>query len=155
MYDGLYRHFKRNVLAEESTYKDGWREGYRKTYYGDGKTLQGEGTFVEGKLHGVCKSYYQNGKVETEVCYKMGDQDGCDRKYNEEGSLVRDTYYKDSKPDGNWVEHLSGSIDFTRRSSYKNGLLTSEYSETLKNGNLRKKVLTRKAKRRNLDRISP
>lgn len=23
MYDGLYRHFKRNVLAEESTYKDG------------------------------------------------------------------------------------------------------------------------------------
>lgn len=146
MYDGLYRHFKRNVLAEESTYKDGWREGYRKTYYGDGKTLQGEGTFVEGKLHGVCKSYYQNGKVETEVCYKMGDQDGCDRKY-EEGSLVRDTYYKDSKPDGNWVEHLSGSIDFTRRSSYKNGLLTSEYSETLKNGNLRKKGTYKEGKK--------
>lgn len=40
MYDGLYRHFKRNVLAEESTYKDGWREGYRKTYYGDGKTCR-------------------------------------------------------------------------------------------------------------------
>lgn len=129
-------------LNEEKTPLQGKHRiinGYRKTYYSDGKTLQDKGKFVEGKLHSVCKSYYQNGKVETEVCYKMGDQDGYDRRYNEDGSLVCDTHYKDGKPDGNCVEHLSGSVDFTRCSSYKNGVLTGEYSETLKNGNLRKK----------------
>lgn len=33
MYDGLYRHFKRNVLAEESTYKNGNLDGYRKVIF--------------------------------------------------------------------------------------------------------------------------
>jgi len=113
---------------------------------GDGrilfKKLNEEKTPLQGKhriINGYRKTYYQNGKVETEVCYKMGDQDGYDRRYNEDGSLVCDTHYKDGKPDGNCVEHLSGSVDFTRCSSYKNGVLTGEYSETLKNGNLRKK----------------
>lgn len=51
------------------------------------------------------------------------DQDGYDRRYNGDGSLVYDTHYKDGKPDGNWMERLSGSVDFTRCSSYKDRLL--------------------------------
>lgn len=141
MYDGVYRHFKRNVLAEESTYKNGNLDGYRKVYFGDGKTLQRESTFIERKLNGVIKSYSQNGKVETEAVYKMGVQDGYDRRYDyESGELLLDTYYKDGKRTGNWVEHITSNVgDYTRRSSYKDGVQTGEYSETWKNGNLRKK----------------
>lgn len=68
MFDGLYRHFKRNALAEESIYKNGNLDGYRKLYYSDGKTLQQEATFTEGKLNGVSKSYTQNGKIGDRGC---------------------------------------------------------------------------------------
>lgn len=141
MFDGLYRHFKRNALAEESIYKNGNLDGYRKLYYSDGKTLQQEATFTEGKLNGVSKSYTQNGKLETEAVYKMGVQDGYDRRYDyETGELRLDTYYKDGKPDGNWVEQIISNVgDYTRRSSYKNGMLTGIYSETWKDGIPRKK----------------
>jgi len=155
MYDGLYRHFKRNVLAEESTYKNGNLEGYRKVYYGDGKTLQRESPLTGGKLNGIAKTYFSNGKVETEVGYKMGEQDGFDRRYDENGELRLDTYYKDGKPDGNWVQHFISNVgNYTRRCSYKNGLLAGEYSEIWSDGNPRKKrYLQRREEGWCMDRI--
>ena len=35
-------------------------------------------------MNGVSKSYTQNGKLETEAVYKMGVQDGYDRRYDYE-----------------------------------------------------------------------
>lgn len=87
MYDGLYRYYKNNVLMIESTYKNGNFDGYRKAYYPDGKTLAQESTFIDGKMNGIIKSYHRNGQVETEVSYKMGVQDGPDRRYSEDGTL--------------------------------------------------------------------
>lgn len=141
MYDGLYRHFKRNVLAEESTYKNGTLEGYRKEYYGDGKTVRKEAQFTEGKLDGVVRTYFADGKVETEVSYDKGVQDGFDRRYDAQGGgLLRDTYYKAGKPEGDWVERITSNVgDYVRRSSYKDGLRTGAYSETWSDGNVRKK----------------
>lgn len=141
MFDGTYRHYKNKMLAEESNYKNGSLDGIRKVYYGDGKTLQTEGTFVDGKLNGIFKRYFPNGKVETETGYKMGEQDGFDRRYDQEsGELLLDTYYKDGKKDGDWVERISSNVgDYTRRSSYKNGVITGDYSEIWSDGTPRKK----------------
>lgn len=140
MYNGPYRHFKRNELAEECTYKEGRLEGLRKTYYADGKTVQNEGTFTEGKMNGLIKSYFPDGKVESEAIYKMGEQDGYERRYRENGELWLDASYKNGKPEGNRVEHISSNVgDYIRRSSYKDGLRTGDYSETWSDGNLREK----------------
>lgn len=140
MFDGLYRHYKNNMLIEESTYKNGNLDGYRKAFYPDGKTLAQESTFIDGKMNGIIKSYYQNGQVETEVSYKMGVQDGPDRRYSEDGKLLLDTYYKDGLPDGNWVEHItSNKGDYTCRRSFKNGKMTGEYSRIWASGKPREK----------------
>lgn len=136
MYDGKYQHFKRNNLFEESTYKEGRLDGIRKQFYADGKALQSETTFVDGKLNGVRKTYFQNGKPETEKGYKLGVEDGPDRRYNSEtGKLTLDTYYKDGKREGKWVEHMvSNRGNYTQISNYKEGLPTGEYLKTLEDG---------------------
>lgn len=140
MYDGLYRYYKNNVLMIESTYKNGNFDGYRKAFYPDGKTLTEESTFINGKMNGIIKSYYQNGQVKTEVSYKMGVQDGPDRRYSEDGKLLLDTYYKDGLPDGNWVEHITSNRgDYTCRRSFKNGKMTGEYSRIWASGKPREK----------------
>lgn len=141
MYHGLYQHFKRNALAEESTYKNGTLDGCRKEYYSDGKTVRKEAHFTEGKLNGVVRTYFSGGKVETEVSYNMGVQDGFERRYDaSDGALLLDTYYKAGKPEGDWVEHITSNVGhYVRRSSYKDGLRTGAYSETWNDGNIRKK----------------
>lgn len=137
MYDGKYQHFKRNNLIEESNYKEGRLEGMRKKFYADGKTLQSEATFVDGKLNGMHKTYFQNGNLETEKGYKLGVEDGPDRRYNHDtGKLALDTYYKDGKKEGKWVEHIFSSSrgDYIEISNYKDGLPAGEYLKTLENG---------------------
>lgn len=140
MYDGKYQHFKREALIEEANYKEGRLDGIRKEFYGDGESLKSETTFVNGKLNGVRKTYSQNGKVETEKEYKMGIEDGFDKRYHyETGELTLDTYYKEGKPYGTWVEHMMSNVgDFTRTSSYKNGLMDGKYSEIWATGKPRK-----------------
>lgn len=138
MYDGKYRHFKRNLLAEESDYKEGRLEGERKQYYGDGETLQSHASFVGGKLNGVIKNFFRDGKVETEKEYKMGVEDGFDHRYDSEGKLVLDQFYKAGRPDGKWVEHIVSNVgNYTRICYYKDGLRQGEWTETWENGSPR------------------
>lgn len=141
MFHGAYRQFRNEALIEEATYKEGRLEGVRKLYYPDGKTLQAEAVFADGKIDGVSKTYFRNGQVETEKEFKMGIEDGFDRRYDSEtGKLTLDTYYKDGKPDGRWTEHLSGNRgDFTRTSGYKDGLREGEYAEIRADGRPREK----------------
>lgn len=141
MYNGKYQHFRNSNLTEETTYAEGRMQGARKQYYGDGKTLRSEASFVEGKLNGTIKNYFQNGKVNTEKEYKMGIEDGFDRRYHSEtGKLTIDAYYKDGKPEGKWVEHLEGNVgNITRVCNYKNGLREGQWSETWEDGTPRSK----------------
>lgn len=140
MYNGKYQHFRRGKIAEESSYKDGLLDGNFKRYHYDGVTVQSERKYINGKVDGISKTYFQNGKVETEKQYTLGVDNGYDRRYNSEGKLTMDQYYKDGKPDGTWIEHLSGNVgDMTRIKNYKNGLAEGEWSEVWVDGTPRNK----------------
>lgn len=149
MYNGKYQHFKNDFLIEVANFTNGRLEGDRKQYYGDGKTLRSEASFVEGKLNGTIRNYRQDGSVESEKEYKMGIEDGFDRRYHHEtGKLTIDTYYKEGKPEGRWVEHLEGNVgNVTRISNYKNGLRDGEWSETSADGKPRGKSSYKEGKK--------
>ena len=97
-----------------------------------GKTIQRQVSFINGKADGVSTTYSQNGKIETEKGFKIGVEDGHDRRYSSEtGKVTSDTYYKDGKYHGIWTEYTSGNTgDYIRLSSYDNGVPVGEYSET-------------------------
>lgn len=148
MYHGSFQHFKNNKLLEECRYKEGNMDGMYKYYYDDGQTVRSERTFIDGKVDGVSKTYYPNGKVETEKMYKLGVENGYDRRYDNDGTLILDEYYKDGKRDGKWTEHLSGNVgDVTRISFYKNGLPDGQWSETWKDGTPRRKSSYKEGKK--------
>lgn len=136
MFNGSYQHFKNNNLTEETTYKEGRLDGVRKQYYGDGKTLRSEASFVGGKINGTIINYFQNGKVETAKEYKMGVDNGFDRRYHHEtGKITKDTYYKDGKPEGKWVEYIESNVgNIIRISNYVNGLREGQWTETMEDG---------------------
>lgn len=148
MFNGKYQHFKNNKLTEDCTYKEGNRDGVFKRYHYDGVTVQNERTLVGGKVDGIAKTYFQDGKVETEKQFTLGVENGYDRRYDSDGKLLLDQYYKDGKPEGKWTEHLSGNVgNMTRISNYKNGLREGQWSETWEDGTPRKKTSYKEGKK--------
>ena len=52
-----------------------------------------------------------------------------------------DQFYKDGKPEGKWVEHISSNVgNYTRTSNYKDGIRQGQWMETWEDGTPRKQM---------------
>jgi len=138
LYDGTYKHYKRNKLVEEKTYKEGIGNGIFKDYHIDGETVKSEREVKNGKVHGIARDYSQHGKLETEKGYDNGVEHGKELRYHyETGELTTDRNYVNGKLDGKQIEHISSNrADYLKISNYKMGVLDGDYSETLKEGDI-------------------
>ncbi len=141
LYNGSYERYKYNKLAEKGSYKEGRRDGTWFEYNSDGTSPKSERRFKDGKLDGMQKTFYTNGKLESEKGYKMGAEDGPERRWEyQTGKQTVDANYKDDRPEGKQTRHISSNVgEYTQVSNYKNGLQTGEYSETWLSGMLRTK----------------
>lgn len=135
MYHGNYKHFKNNILHEESNYNEGRIDGVQKKYNFQG-LITSSAEFSDGKLNGVYTTYYQNGKIETEQEFKMGIEHGfCYRYDKETGKRTSETYYNNGKNDGTWIQHISGNrVDYIEYSQFKDGILIGEFSRKTEDG---------------------
>lgn len=138
LYDGTYKHYKRNKLTEEKNYKEGIGNGIYKDYHMDGETVKSEREVKNGKVHGIHRTYSQQGKLESEKGYDNGVEHGRERRFHyETGELTTDRNYVNGKLDGKQFEHFtSNRDDYTKISNYKMGVLDGAYSETLDEGGL-------------------
>lgn len=139
MYNGAFQHLKNNKVKEEGTYSQGRKEGDYKEYYSDGVKLKKVTPYKEGKLNGMVISYYTNGKPEREKSYKMSVEDGVERSYNYETGTVSERNYKDGQTHGpQTIYYTSNTGDFVHRSTYDNGKLVGDFSETFTDGSIKK-----------------
>ena len=138
MFNGAYKYFKNNVLREEATYKEGRFDGLRTNYHHDGKTIQRQISYIDGKANGVSKTFSQSGNLESEKEFKLGIEDGFDRRYDSEtNEISMDTNYKEGKQHGKWTEHISGNTgESIRISNFDNGIAVGEYSEIYVNSGI-------------------
>ena len=47
----------------------------------------------DGKKHGWSRNYFNNGKIEFEGKYSEGEPIGSHKTWDEEGTLIDETYY--------------------------------------------------------------
>lgn len=139
LYDGDYKHYKRNKLVEEKVYKEGVGNGIFRDYHPDGETVKMEREVRNGKVHGIARNFSQQGKLELEKGYDNGVEHGKELRYHyETGELVTDRTYVEGKLDGKQTEHInSNRANYVKISNYKTGVLNGEYSETLEDGVVR------------------
>ncbi len=139
LYNGSYEHYRHNKLREKGSYKEGRRDGVWTEYNSDGTSPKSERHFKEGKLNGIQKTFYTDGKLESEKGYKMGAEDGPERRWEyQTGKQTVDANFKDNHPEGKQTRHISSNIgDYVQVSHYQNGKQTGEYSETWPNGVVR------------------
>lgn len=138
LYDGSYKHYKRNKLVEEKVYKEGVGNGIFKDYHLDGETVKSEREVKNGKVHGIARDYDQQGKLQYEKGYDNGVEHGKELRYHHEtGDLIIERNYVNGKQDGKQIEHFSSNrADYLRISNYKMGVLDGDYSETLDEGDI-------------------
>lgn len=123
--------------------------GYAKCYYDNGN-IERETEWVDSdsgtrSILRIDKGYYKNGNPKWEYSYNSkGNMDGVRRQWYENGQLIYESYYKDSKEDGvfkKWREdgsliseshYKNGRLDGASKDWYKNGQL--EYEQYYKNG---------------------
>lgn len=128
---GLWiNYFPNGAKQTEFTYVNNRPNGPAKIYYENGKVSE-EGTWVGTRWVGPYKMYYEdgtprqefnystvgqregkqvykhpNGKVSIEVNMKGGKEEGWKKEYDEEGNLVRETYFNGGVIDpSKTVEH--------------------------------------------------
>ena len=102
---------KQGQNIEDTEYKNGERDGTRKTYFDD-NTLKKVETYKNGELDGLTTEYnYRTRKLESETTYVAGRRQGPFKEYQEDGKTL--------KAEG---ENKNGNV-IKRKSYYPNGKL--------------------------------
>ncbi len=93
--NGVLREWHRNgVLAKEVPMKDGLRHGICKQWNEKGEIL---GTFEMNMGTGISKQWFANGQIEFEASIVGEKFTGRMRRWDEDGSLLQETFFKANK----------------------------------------------------------
>lgn len=101
---------KSGKIIDESEYKNGERNGDRKSFFGD-NTVEKIQRYKNDKLNGVTIEYGKTNKVERETTYVNGRKDGPFK-----------TYYPDGKSVKIEGQYVGGNIS-TQKQYHQNGKL--------------------------------
>ncbi|MFC1479943.1 toxin-antitoxin system YwqK family antitoxin [Candidatus Omnitrophota bacterium] len=147
--DGIRKEYNDDgKLKSETTYENGKKNGPFKLYsYEKGKQyVHEEGTYKDGEKEGIKKSYYPNGKLRYEISYRNGSYDGRSVHYHSNGKIRSDYVYKKGFPvDGVRVNyHSDGKV--SQKLSYKNGQEDGVTKWYYGNGNIKGETLIIKGK---------
>ncbi|QBH95333.1 hypothetical protein EKN56_02295 [Limnobaculum zhutongyuii] len=95
--DGQCNHYGPDgQLEREHAYLNGKYDGKYVDYFPDGK-IETESFYAGGKLVGESKAYYQSGQLRSiSRNNEEGYRDGKQQNFNEEGTLITESIYKDS-----------------------------------------------------------
>lgn len=92
--DGVHKKVYSQGMWDETTYKNGVKEGPYKAYFVNGN-LQMEVNYKNNQLDGIARFYYASGKLAEERAKKDGKDDGAWKLYDENGNLLQQDMYKD------------------------------------------------------------
>jgi antitoxin component YwqK of YwqJK toxin-antitoxin module len=124
-------------LSQETSYKNGKRDGNCVLYYKNGTPKYGC-IYKDGKMNGIrlgltedgkpingfYTTYHENGSLERAGKYINGKPDGEHRVYSTDGKLITTVNFKNGKPDGEMKYYNNGKVSLTE--VYKNGFFLSE-----------------------------
>jgi len=129
--DGLATfYYKNGKKKEEGIWKNSRWLGNYKYFYKNGN-LRNEWKYNEtGKRTGVQKYYHENGKLKLEGAWENGKESGPIIEFYDDGSVKSERFFAGGKIDINKTKKYTKS----QKSS------TSTPSDSLKNGNIVKKV---------------
>jgi antitoxin component YwqK of YwqJK toxin-antitoxin module len=98
--DGLYRRwFPNSVLAEETVFSHGKRNGRHCLWYENGNRKL-TASFTDDRLDGVCRAWYENGKPRLDIRFDNGKRTGKWIRTGEKVGVVARVSFKDDCLDG-------------------------------------------------------
>ncbi|GEM_PF-2405592 len=119
--NGVHKETYATGLSDETTYKDGWKDGPYKSYWKNGN-LQIDANYKEGRQDGPYKLYYHSGQLYKEAAYKQGKSDGAFKEYYDDGRIYEEGSFKDDVMDNTWKRYdEDGKI--LQQSVYSDGRL--------------------------------
>ena len=104
--EGVFvQYFPNGKINISGTFENNIQTGLWKTFYLDGN-VEMVGEMLDGKRYKQWNYYYNSGKVKEISNYNVdGELDGELITYDEYGTLVSESNYKNNKIDGRYVEY--------------------------------------------------
>ena len=96
--DSVKFYYKNGKVSSQGVLRDGKPDGYWKTYYENG-VLKSEGNRLFYQLDSTWKFYADNGMLVEIISYKNNVKNGPNIKYNKEGFIISNDFYKDNQKD--------------------------------------------------------
>ena len=115
--DGVHKKEYANGVWDETTYKNGKKEGLYRSYWQNGKP-QVEIDFRDNKANGIAKYYYRSGNISQERSLKDGKIDGVWKSYDENGKILMQDFYKD----GALLDHHGRPVNGAHNQYFERGL---------------------------------
>jgi len=108
--NGKYtQHYENGQLQSIATYVMGRLNDSLTIYYPNGKEM-GKWFYIFGKFDGYVKRWDTNGSISMEKNYKMGNDEGVYRSYND-GKLYYEANYLNDEPNGmTKIYHTNGKV---------------------------------------------
>lgn len=163
---GFYAEFNSNgFLSSEKWYENDQLNGPQRTYFNGNKVREWQiinnkldgpymtffqngnpdtaGIYIQGFKANVWVTYYENGKLKSSTSYNLlGQKEGLQRYYAQDGSIIVQYSIKDDKLDGKYTEYYkNGGIQL--EGNYVNGLKEGNWFQYDASG---QKIKTRKYK---------
>jgi antitoxin component YwqK of YwqJK toxin-antitoxin module len=137
----------KSQVVMEVSYKEGKKNGIRKTYREDEIT---EETFRNDVKDGLTSYFYPDGRIKKEVTFRDGLEEGIAREFDKDGRIITLITYKsgfiterelinrydnNGRKHGNW-KYFYADGKVMMEGNYKHGLENGYFKEYDKDGNL-------------------
>ncbi|MDR2810870.1 MAG: hypothetical protein LBB84_10015 [Tannerellaceae bacterium] len=138
---GKWEYYRNNLLAEVKQYADGLMHGEAIEYHADGKTVKSRAVMKNGKPDGLVEGFSPEGKKTYEKNMKEGVDNGYERNYDDDGTLLSETSYKNGKTDGKKfsIANRGRSSETQTTAYYKDGKEDGEYLIVYADGTVKTK----------------
>ena len=111
--DDVYRRwFPNGVLAEETMFAHGKRNGRHRLWYENGNRKL-TSSFIDDRLDGACLAWYENGKSRLSIRFDQGKRTGEWIRTGEKAGVVARVSFRDDR--------LDGSLNVLVNRGYGNG----------------------------------
>lgn len=120
VYEGEWKYYHKNSKAVMTieNYSKGKLEGLRTVFYANGKLAE-ETTYKNGQKNGAYKKYNESGIVLEESIYKKNEFDGpAIFREPEQGNIVSKGKFTNGKKTGIWQFYNKGKLDKELNMSY-------------------------------------
>jgi len=104
----LNTYYPNGKIQSKTDFVNGIPNGKSKFFFESGKE-QGYVTMVDGQKNGELLFFHENGQIARKALFKNDIIVGVEKKYNQKGKIISDTYFKENltKED---IELISGGI---------------------------------------------